>query len=183
MSAKRNKKSAGHLWLLAHVNYRGTDCLLWPFAIVNNHGQFTLNYVRHYASTFMCEMAHGPAPSPQHRACLSCTGAPCVNPRHLSWQTRTDQRRRAAERQGADMLKHIAALIPAAFPREMRDDILQDVALAVIEGGASMGEMPAAISAAIKRYRKLHPGKFGPISLDAPIAGTDGLRLIDVLAA
>jgi hypothetical protein len=45
---------------------------------------------------------------------------------------------------------------------------------------------PADLEGALKKhmtaYWKLHPYKFGPRSIDAPIPGTDGLTLGDVLS-
>ena len=53
----------------------------------------------------------------------------------------------------------------------------------LVEGAASATDIGAAIGAATKHYRKQHPGKFGPMSLDAPLRGTEGLTLLDVLPA
>jgi len=79
-------------WLVAHQNYDGQDCLIWPFP---RHGD---GYARLYhngkvriASRLMCELAHGQPPTPADLfdAAHGCgRGADgCVNPRHLRWAT------------------------------------------------------------------------------------------------
>lgn len=80
-------------WLLKHLNYSHEDwCLIWPFfrdkygrGVINNDG-------RHYAHTQMCELANGPAPTPEHGCAHSCGNGHlgCINPNHLSWKTQAD---------------------------------------------------------------------------------------------
>jgi len=82
-------------WLKAHVNHQGDDCLIWPFSR-NENGYGMLGYLgkTHWAHRLMCEFAHGPAPAPKMQVAHACglghTG--CVNPRHLSWKTRSENR-------------------------------------------------------------------------------------------
>jgi hypothetical protein len=78
-------------WLEENVSYHGDGCLQWPFgrtvsgygALKKPNGQSTT------AARMMCEMAHGPAPSPKHEAAHSCGKGDegCVNPKHLRWAT------------------------------------------------------------------------------------------------
>jgi len=45
---------------------------------------------RNYGSVrFICTIAHGPAPGADYEAAHACTTKGCVNPRHLSWKTRS----------------------------------------------------------------------------------------------
>ncbi len=75
-------------WLLAHVKYRGGDCLIGPFSIVRGYPQVSIGKgTIRKASQVMCELAHGVAPSARHHAAHSCGNAACVNPRHISWKT------------------------------------------------------------------------------------------------
>ena len=76
-------------WIKAHVDYDSDDCLTWPFALCRGYGDFSVDGKRHYAHRYMCELVHGPAPSPEHHAAHSCGRGDqgCVNPRHLSWKT------------------------------------------------------------------------------------------------
>lgn len=80
-------------WLLAHVDYRDDWCLMWPFGSkLHGYGQMSHLGKRYYAHRFMCELAHGEAPSPLHEAAHSCGRGHegCVNPRHLSWKTKSE---------------------------------------------------------------------------------------------
>lgn len=101
-----NKGSGGgYCWLVAHKDYAGDDCLTWPFSRVQQgYGNFGHLGMVQYAHRFMCELAHGPAPTPQHQACHSCGRGHegCVNPRHLEWKTprenQLDRRRHGTHR-------------------------------------------------------------------------------------
>lgn len=88
-------KSAAQDWLRAHVNYQGDDCLEWPFSRSRGYGQVAINRVVKKAPRVMCEMAHGAPPAPGLEAAHSCGNGHlgCINPRHLSWKTRTENRR------------------------------------------------------------------------------------------
>lgn len=83
-------KGAGISFLRAHLSHMGGDCLIWPLSC-DNHGYAVcgLNGKRHKAHRLMCEMAHGPAPSPKHHAAHSCGRGQqgCVNPQHVRWAT------------------------------------------------------------------------------------------------
>lgn len=78
-------------WLLNHVAHQGDDCLPWPFSRDSGVGRGRVGYKgKHpWAHRLMCEFAHGPAPTSKHQAAHSCGKGHegCVNPRHLSWKT------------------------------------------------------------------------------------------------
>lgn len=80
----------GVAWLRANAGHRGDGCLQWPFAAPGDgYGMFGFNGKLLYAHRFMCELAHGKAPSRRHQAAHSCGRGDrgCVNPRHISWKT------------------------------------------------------------------------------------------------
>lgn len=83
-------------WLREHVNYRQNDCLKWPMAR-DDHGYGFLGYEGKMAKAHrvMCELVYGPPPTPQHEAAHSCGRGHqgCINPRHLSWKTRSENQR------------------------------------------------------------------------------------------
>lgn len=71
-----------------HEQYQHDQwCLIWPFSTTRGYGTFGYLGKSYYAHRFMCELAHGRAPSPTHQAAHSCGDTACVNPRHLSWKT------------------------------------------------------------------------------------------------
>ena len=75
--------------ILLHVGHVGRECLM----LEGKRGA-TIRSVHvggrcRTAARYMCEMAHGPAPSEYHEAAHSCRGgvAGCLNPVHLRWAT------------------------------------------------------------------------------------------------
>ena len=74
-------------WLIEHSGFRGDECLIWPFAKDRATGQAHIN--GKFAHRVMCELAHGPAPSPKHEAAHNCGNGrgSCVHPGHLRWAT------------------------------------------------------------------------------------------------
>ena len=69
------------------------DCVIWPMFRdkSNGYGRLGVDGEIPWAHRYMCELAHGPAPGPGYEATHSCGNGHggCVNPRHLSWGTRT----------------------------------------------------------------------------------------------
>jgi hypothetical protein len=88
-----SKDRPAYDWLVRHAAHEGDDCLPWPFhtgrdgygRVHRENGRLTT------ASRLMCEIAHGPPPSPTHEAAHSCGkgNRGCTNPRHLRWDTPT----------------------------------------------------------------------------------------------
>lgn len=77
-------------WLKDRADYRGDDCLLWPFSRHSNgYGNFGRQGQQYYAHRFMCELVHGAPPTPKHHAAHSCGRGDqgCVHPRHVFWKT------------------------------------------------------------------------------------------------
>lgn len=88
-------RGAGIKWLREHVNYQGDDCLKWPMCIIPvGYGYVGYLGKRYYAHRLMCEMAHGAPPTPKHEAAHLCGKGHegCVNPRHLAWKTKKENR-------------------------------------------------------------------------------------------
>lgn len=91
MTTKGNGKTIQ--WIRDHVAYAHDDwCLIWPFSTIRGYGNFVYLQKRYYAHRFMCELVHGAPPSPKHQAAHSCGSGHigCVNPRHLSWKTQSE---------------------------------------------------------------------------------------------
>lgn len=82
-------------FLRSLAGYYRNSCVLFPFHVLpNGYAQFchTDEHGKHfvYAHRFICEQTHGPAPTPSHHASHSCHNPRCVNPRHLSWKTASE---------------------------------------------------------------------------------------------
>lgn len=91
------KEGKGIAWIRKHTAHADDACLPWPFWIdkTNGYGRCGFDAKLYWAHRLMCEMAHGPAPSASHQAAHSCGRGHegCVNPRHLSWKTRSQNQR------------------------------------------------------------------------------------------
>ncbi|TPM39587.1 hypothetical protein [Mesorhizobium sp. B2-3-4] len=77
-------------WVEAHVAYDGDDCLKWPFSVGDNgRGIVQVDGRQMTAPRFMCLLAHGGPPSPEHEAAHNCGKGHegCINPQHLRWDT------------------------------------------------------------------------------------------------
>lgn len=86
-------KGACFAWLLTHVGHQGDECLIWPFARFHNgYGRFNHEGKPYRAHRHMCQLVHGDPPTTAHDAAHSCGkgGDGCVNPKHLSWKTRSE---------------------------------------------------------------------------------------------
>lgn len=80
----------GIKWIRDHLNYQGDDCLIWPMSSKSGYGLFGWNGKTYGAHRLMCELVHGPKPTPKHQAAHECGNNLCVNPKHLSWKTPTE---------------------------------------------------------------------------------------------
>ncbi len=83
-------------WLIERRDYRGDDCLMWPFS-TNRQGYGSVLYGGKImgAHRAMCFIAHGEPPMPDHEAAHYCRGGQlgCVNPRHIRWATTLENAR------------------------------------------------------------------------------------------
>lgn len=77
------------------------DCLTWNFS-KNGDGYGLLWIDGKYvvASRYICELAHGAPPTPEHEAAHSCGKGheACISPIHLDWKTKAENQ--------ADRLEH-----------------------------------------------------------------------------
>lgn len=76
-------------WLRDNVGHQGDDCLMWPFSRARGYGNLKYDGQITYAHRVMCIFAYGEPPTDQHQAAHSCGQGEhgCVNPKHLSWKT------------------------------------------------------------------------------------------------
>jgi hypothetical protein len=90
----RRDKGRGAEFLRANVAYAGDDCLTWILKGRDGkgYGQVAYGGKLRLAHRVMCILAHGEPPTPEHHAAHSCGKGheACVNPRHLSWKTASE---------------------------------------------------------------------------------------------
>lgn len=94
------------------LSYEGDACLPWPFRRgASGYGQIVFRGRHRPVSNVVCELAHGPAPSPTHQAAHGCGNGHlgCVNKRHLRWATPAEN--------AADKILHGRAPIGESNPR------------------------------------------------------------------
>lgn len=77
-------------WVESNSSYTQDDCLKWPFDVSDHgRGRVQVNGRTMSAPRYMCILAHGSPPTPDHHAAHSCGNGHlgCMNPNHLSWKT------------------------------------------------------------------------------------------------
>lgn len=81
-----------------------------------------------------------------------------------------------------DLMSAVDAVIPVGLPDFMRADIASDITLALLEGHLKMENLKTEARDYMTAHRKMFPDKWGPISIDAPLPGTDGFTIADTLS-
>lgn len=81
-----------------------------------------------------------------------------------------------------EMLRAVSEAVPHNIPHDRRADICQELVLALLIGDIEIADLPTAVWKMFHKVYAFHPTTYGPISLDAPIRGTDDLYLIDTLS-
>src|SRR5579859_6085572 len=90
--ASRPPRRTLQKWLIAHRNYDGEGCLIWPFGrIPFGYGTVRFNGTGEHMSAhrYMCILAHGDPPAEGLHAAHDCGNGHlgCVHPKHISWKT------------------------------------------------------------------------------------------------
>jgi transposase-like protein len=81
-----------------------------------------------------------------------------------------------------EMLRAVSEAVPHNIPHDRRADICQELVLALLIGDIEIADLPVAVWKMFHKVYAFHPTKYGPLSLDAVIPGTDDLRLIDTIS-
>ena len=82
----------------------------------------------------------------------------------------------------ADVMPRIRKAIGNALPPDIIDDAISDVALAVLDGTISLAEIEAQARKFGNRVLAQYASRWGPRSIDETIAGTEDLRMVDLIA-
>ena len=79
----------------------------------------------------------------------------------------------------------VASLVPHHLPRDIRDDVIQSIFLAILEGSIRRDQLPARVADFIRaHYREANRhgvGKYGLVSLDAPGFADSSMTLKDTI--
>lgn len=99
-------------------------CIIWPFSInkVDGYAYFGTGgkdgfFGRVHA--YVCEMVHGPKPTLEHQAAHSCHNRICINPRHISWKTPSQNMR--DKRENGTTVAHRTGYRGKLSPDEVRE--------------------------------------------------------------
>lgn len=82
----------------------------------------------------------------------------------------------------SDLMAQVDAVIPRGLPDFMRMDIASDLTLALLEGDLKIANLKSEAKKYLTAHRKMFPDKWGPVSIDAPLPGTDGFTIADTLS-
>ena len=75
-------------WLMGALETETADCMPYPFgAGKDGYGAVWEAGKMVRVNRWVCERAHGPAPTARYEAAHSCGFKRCVNKRHLRWAT------------------------------------------------------------------------------------------------
>jgi hypothetical protein len=150
-SAWNKGKGFGITWLRAHVDYSLDHCLTWPLSCDDKgHAIIGVDGKRHKAARYMCELAHGPPPL-GYECAHSCGRGHrgCVNPRHLSWKTRSgnQQDRRRHGTQGTPGVAGRSKLLPAQIAQ-----------IQALKGKKTQTELARQFNCSPSNISKIHNG-------------------------
>ncbi len=88
----------------------------------------------------------------------------------------------ARKKDGEDLVLAVNNVVPAAWPEWLRADVCQDLVVAILSGELKQDELhPENVQEFSRAVFKMHPIKYGPLSLDAVLAADDGRTLADVM--
>lgn len=75
------------------IRHSSPDCLTWPYAKdAHGYGKISVDGKMVLAHRYVCELAHGAPPTPEHEAAHSCGKGhdACIAPGHLDWKTHAE---------------------------------------------------------------------------------------------
>lgn len=75
------------------LTHDADGCLIWPYTRNSNGYAQLYRKGKHYlVSRLICEVMHGPPPSPEYEAAHNCGNGRegCVNRHHIVWKTRAE---------------------------------------------------------------------------------------------
>lgn len=133
-------------WIRAHLDYPHDWCLIWPFArIPSGYALFGGEHIS--VHRFMCEYRNGPQPADKPQAAHSCGRGHegCVNPRHLSWKSNSENQ--------IDRFRHSGLQPRRKLTPEQVDEIR------ALKDRANAADIARQFDISESNVRKIHTGK------------------------
>lgn len=73
-----------------------------------------------------------------------------------------------------ELLLKVDCAVPKSLPHQMREDVCQDLIVSVLSGEVSIDQLQGSVAKHIANVFKMHPTKYGPLSLDQPPPWANG---------
>lgn len=80
------------------------------------------------------------------------------------------------------LIRKVNAAVPKHLDPETRADICQDLVVGILCGDFAEDDLSLPTKEVTKRVFQMFPTKYGPLSLDEIVPGTDSLRFIDTIS-
>lgn len=80
-----------------------------------------------------------------------------------------------------ELMLEVNRAVPAHLPDWLRADICQDLLVAVLAGEIPRDRIKEGVKGFAREVFKMHPIKYGPLSLDAPLSDESDSTFLDVL--
>lgn len=145
-------KGKGYAFIVAHRDYTGDECLKWPLSC-DDKGYGIIGHLgkRMRASRFMCIEVHGQPPSGLHYAAHSCGNGHlgCVNPRHLSWKTPTENQ--------LDSVAHGTCSQPGRLRRKLTSEKVAEIR--ALKGQATQARVAAQYGVVARTIGEIWSGR------------------------
>lgn len=81
------------------------------------------------------------------------------------------------------LMQHIHSVLPRGLPHDIRDDLCQDLLVAVLSGETSVSNLPEMMNKYARLAKSFLPERGKMRSIDAKIKGTDDLKMLDIIGA
>lgn len=81
-----------------------------------------------------------------------------------------------------DLLKAVNRAVPQWLPPDMRADVCQDLVVGILAGDFDKDNLHLPAKEMLKRVQQMFPVKYGPLSLDAIVPGTEDMKLMDLIS-
>jgi len=82
-----------------------------------------------------------------------------------------------------ELLLAVDAVVPKALPNDVRCDVCQDMIVAVLSGETNVENLRGDTGKYLRSFWKMFPEKYGHVSLDGVVPGTDSMKWVDRLSA